>query len=146
MHLIQAGHPPLQYFTIIPNKFVFTAGASQTLGAGVVSSQITVQRQKDNGTPITSPALYNIILSTSSTGGRFYSDAAGTIRIHRVNIANGVSNASFYYRDTIGGNSTLNASYTGWTSATSIFTIIPNKFVFTAGASQTLGAGQVSRK
>ena len=110
-------------FTIIPNKFVFTAGASQTLGAGLVSSQITVQRQTDNGTPITSPALYNIILSTSSTGGRFYSNAAGTIRIHRVNIANGASNASFYYRDTIEGNPTLNASYIGWTPATTTFTI-----------------------
>ena len=103
------------------NQFVFTEGVPQILDAGVLSTKITVERQTDSGIPITSPALYNIILSTSSTGGRFYSNAAGTIRIHRVNMANGVSNASFYYRDTIGGNSTLNASYTGWTSATSIF-------------------------
>ncbi|MFZ3383730.1 MAG: hypothetical protein WA144_07390, partial [Candidatus Methanoperedens sp.] len=52
------------------NKFVFTEGASQTLDAGVVSTKITLERQTDSGTPITSPAMYYIILSTSSTGGR----------------------------------------------------------------------------
>ncbi|MFZ3170273.1 MAG: hypothetical protein WA130_21890, partial [Candidatus Methanoperedens sp.] len=115
--------PATTTFTISPNKFVFTAGAPQTLGAGLMSSKITVQRQTASGTAITSPALYYIRLSTSSPGGRFYSDAAGTIRIYRVNIANGASAASFYYKDTLDGNPILNASYAGWTPATTTFTI-----------------------
>ncbi|MFZ3382323.1 MAG: hypothetical protein WA144_00205, partial [Candidatus Methanoperedens sp.] len=141
--------PATSEFTISPNKFVFTSGANQTLDTGEVSQQITVQRQTDLDTPITSPALYYITLSSSSPGGRFYSDAAGTLRIYRVNIANGASTAKFYYRDSIGGNPILKASYTGWTPATSTFTIIPpipNKFVFTAGANQTLDAGEISQQ
>ena len=122
------------------------AGENQTLDAGEVSQQITIERQTGLGTPITSPAMYYITLSTSSPGGRFYSDAAGTIRIYRVNIANGASTASFYYRDSAGGTPTLKASYTGWIPANTTFTIIPNKFVFIAGAAQTLDAGKMSSK
>ena len=128
----------------LANKFVFTEGASQTLNVGVVSTKITVERQTDGGVPLTSPALYNIVLSTSSTGGRFYSNATGTTQIYRINIANGASNASFYYRDTRGGTPTLRASLTGWTPANTKFTINPNQFVFTVGENQTLNSGQVS--
>ncbi|MFZ3166558.1 MAG: hypothetical protein WA130_03005, partial [Candidatus Methanoperedens sp.] len=138
--------PATTTFTISPNKLVFTEGASQTLDGGVMSTKITVERQMNSGASITSPALYNITLSTSSLGGRFYSDAAGTIRIYRVNIANGASTASFYYRDSTGGTPTLKASYTGWTPATTLFTIKTNKLVFTEGAAQNLDAGELSTK
>ncbi|NJD52077.1 MAG: hypothetical protein FIB07_04340 [Candidatus Methanoperedens sp.] len=136
--------PAATTFTINPNKLVFTAGENQILDGGEVSSLITVQRQTSDGAPITSPALYNVILSSTSTGGRFYSNAAGTIQIYSINIANGASNASFYYRDTRSGNPTLRASITGWTSAATTFTINQNKLVFTEGTSQTLDGGEVS--
>ncbi|MFA4936403.1 MAG: hypothetical protein WC568_11260, partial [Candidatus Methanoperedens sp.] len=122
---------------VAANTFVFTEGVPQTLDAGLVSTKITVGRQTDSGTPITSPAMYNIILSTSSPGGRFYSNAAGTTLITRISIPNGASNASFYYRDSAGGTPTLKASYTGWTPAATLFTINTNKLVFTEGESQT---------
>jgi hypothetical protein len=132
------------------SKLAFSAGAGQTLSVGQVSSTaIVVQRQDSSGNPVsTGTSAITVTLASSSSGGTFYSDSAGTQAITQITIAAGSSNsAGFYYKDTVTGNPTLTASYSGLTSATTQFTIsaaAASKLVFTAGTSQSLTAGVVS--
>jgi hypothetical protein len=103
------------------SKLAYTAGDSQSVTAGSVSSIITVQVQDSNNNPVTSGA--NVSLSTSSSG-TFYSDSGGSTQITSIAISSGQSSGSFYYKDTTTGTPTLTASSTGLTSATTQFTII----------------------
>ena len=61
------------------SKLAYTAGAGQSVNVGSVSSVITVQVQASNGNPVTSGATVG--LSTSSSGGSFYSDSGEQIRL-----------------------------------------------------------------
>jgi len=76
----------------------FTPHTSQTLGAGVRSTVITIERYSSSGTPITSGSL-TVDLSTSSSGGAFYPAQTGQTTISSVTIANGAATATFYYQD-----------------------------------------------
>ena len=103
------------------SKLAYTASASQSVNAGSVSSVITVQVQDANSNPVTTGATAN--LSTSSSGGHFYSDSGGNTQITSVVISSGQSSGNCYYKDTTAGTPTLTASSTGLTSATTQFTI-----------------------
>ncbi len=103
------------------SKLAYTAGAGQSVNVGSVSSVITVQVQASNGNPVTSGATVG--LSTSSSGGSFYSDSGGTNQITSITISSGQSSGNFYYKDANAGTPTLTASSTGLTSATTQFTI-----------------------
>jgi hypothetical protein len=104
------------------DKFVFTTGP-QTLNAGAMSSQITVQRQTDSGVAITSGAETKIQLTSSSSFGRFYSNSNGNNIITEFTISNGGSTYSFYYNDTTVGTPTITVSKASWTSGNTQFKI-----------------------
>jgi hypothetical protein len=128
------------------SKLVFTAGAGQSLTAGVVSpTAIVVQRQDASGNPVSSgTSAITVSLSTSSSGGAFYSNSGGTTVITSITIAAGSnSSAGFYYKDTATGNPTLTGAYSGLTSATTQFTINAgalDHFVFNTISTQTAGS------
>jgi hypothetical protein len=114
--------------------------------AGVCSLTVTVQSQNAAGTPTNVLSSTPVSLSTTSTGGAFYSDAGCTTAITSVTIPGGSNSASFYYKDTKAGAPTITASATGLTSATQTETVnaaAPSKLVFTTLA-QTLTAGVCS--
>ncbi|MGD0451655.1 MAG: Ig-like domain repeat protein, partial [Candidatus Bathyarchaeia archaeon] len=139
------------YATVLVNsatayKLVFTDGAGQSLYAGQVSNVITVQLQDQYGNPVTSGAT--VSLSSTSAGGKFFSDSAGSNQITSVSIACGSSTASFYYSDTVAGSPTLTASSAGVTSATTTvtissssvthFSVLASPTTVTAGSSVTV--------
>jgi flagellin-like protein len=105
----------------------FTAGTSQSIYTNQVSSIITVAQQDASGNAINAAATLTVNLTASSTTGKFYSNAQGTgTAITQITIAQGRSSASFYYKDTAAGSSTITASSTPLTSATTTFTIVLN--------------------
>ena len=127
---VQAAHTISATFAIntaVATKLVFSAGAPQTLTAGVVSpTAIVVQRQDASNNPVsTGTAQITVTLSTGSSGGAFYSDAAGTTVITSITIASGSSSsAGFYYKDTVASISrTLTGASNGLISATTNFVI-----------------------
>ena len=128
-------------------KLVYTAGTTQSLATGAISSIITIQRQDVNSNPAITGAITVNLATSAPTTGTFYSDASGTTIITTATITDGSSSASFYYKDTKIGTPTLTSSYTGLTSATTTFTIsagATTKLVYTAGTTQTVAAGSVS--
>ncbi len=141
--------------TSATTTFTISAGAAttlvyttstQTLPAGSVSGVITVQRQDLHGNPVTSGTI-DLDLTTTSTTGKFYSDASGTTQITTVSIADTSSVASFYYMDTNAGTPTLTAASAGLTSATAVFTInsaSASMLSFYVGAGQTVAANTPS--
>ena len=109
------------------SQLVFTAGTSQSIFTNSVSSVITVQRQDAAGHGVTSGGAITVSLAKTSTTGSFYANSDGSGgAITQVTIASGASSANFYYKDTAAGSSTITASYTGLTSATTTFTITQN--------------------
>ena len=106
----------------------------QVLYDGTVSGVITVQLQ-DNGTPygippaapgpVTAVSDVVVTLTSNSTGGTFYSDAAGTNAITSVTIPAGANSASFYYMDTVQGSWFMTASASGLTEGYLNFTVQP---------------------
>ena len=64
---------------VTASKLVFSSGGGQSLTAGVVSpTAIVVQRQTHLVNLFHRVLLYYCYLSTSSGGGAFYSNTAGT--------------------------------------------------------------------
>ena len=127
---VQAVHTISATFAIntaVATKLVFSAGAPQTLTAGVVSpTAIVVQRQDASNNPVsTGTAQITVTLTTGSSGGAFYSNSGGTSAITSITIAAGSSSsASFYYKDTVASTSrTLTGASNGLTSATTNFVI-----------------------
>ena len=128
------------------SQLVFTAGTSQSLYTNTVSSVITVQRQDAAGYGVTSGGSITVILAKTSTTGSFYANSDGSGgAITQITIASGASSANFYYEDTAAGSSTITASYTGLTSATTTFTItlnqVPNGGFESPGVWTTGGTG-----
>ena len=121
--------PATTAFTITgpATQLKFTAGTSQSLYTGQVSSTITVAQQDASGNAINAAATLTVNLAATSTTGAFYSNSQGTgTPITYVTIGSGHSSTSFYYKDTAAGSSTITASSTGLTSATTTFTIVLN--------------------
>ncbi len=128
------------------SKLAYTAGASQSVNAGSVSSVVTVQVQDVNSNPVTTGAT--VSLSTSSSGGSFYSDSGGNTQITSIVISSGQSSGNFYYKDTTAGTPTLTVSSTGLTSATTQFTINASGSQYissiASGAPFTVSSGALS--
>jgi len=107
-------------FVLPSPKLVYTGGYTQTRTVGQMSTVITVQRQFANGTAMTNGTT-TVTLTSNSSGGGFYNQYGD--QIPSVTISNGQSSATFYYMDYTAGHPTLTASATGFTSATTTFTI-----------------------
>jgi PKD repeat protein len=121
--------PATTTFTITGSatQLKFTAGASQSLYVNQVSSVITVTQEDSSGLAVNAVNALTVSLTTTSSTGAFYNNAAGTgTAITSVTITSGSSSANFYYKDSA-GLPTLTASSTGLTSATTTFTITPNQ-------------------
>ncbi len=122
--------PATTTFTITgpATQLKFTAGTSQSIYTGQVSSIITVAQQDASGNAINAAATLTVNLAATSTTGSFYSNSQGTgTPITTVTIGSGHSSTSFYYKDTAAGSPTITASSAGLTSATTTFTIKPNQ-------------------
>lgn len=125
----------------LATKLVITS-SPKTTTAGVSSSAITVQRQDASSTPITSDANLTVNLSTSASGTGVFRDAGDAGNITSVVISNGLSSATFLYRDTLAGSPTLTLAATGLTSTNQQETVTPAaiaSYVVSAGASQAVG-------
>jgi flagellin-like protein len=132
-------------------KLVYTAGTSQsitergtTTGTRHISSVITVQMQDAFSNPVLATSTTSLALLSSSSGGRFYTDAQGNTQTSTVSITAGSSSADFYYSDNVVGSSTLTASYGTLTPATTTFTINAYQLVYNSGTPQTLPSGTMS--
>jgi flagellin-like protein len=122
--------PAITTFTITgpATQLKFTAGASQSLSVNQVSSIITVTQQDPSGNGVNAADALTVDLSQTSATGAFYNNGQGTgSSIDHVTIAQGSTSASFFYKDTAAGSSTITASSTGLTSATTTFTITANQ-------------------
>ncbi len=108
-------------------KLVFITGSSQTLAPNSYSTQITVQRQDQNGNPVTTGGSITVSLTTTaSTTGHFYSpDSDGNPGSQTTSrtISSGSSTAIFFYRDSAVGTPTITASSAPLQPATTQFTI-----------------------
>lgn len=134
-------------FTINSNQLAFTAGTTQNLPTNKVSAAITVQSQSSSGSSHNPGSALTVTLTSSSPSGTFYSDSAGTHAITMVTISTtSPYSATFYYEDTSQGAPTITASVTGYTPATTVFTVTGSatQLKFTAGTSQSLFVSQVS--
>ena len=128
-----------------PSALAFTT-PTQTLTAGMCSTMITVQSQDSLSNPSNVLVATAVSLRTSSSPGTFYSDSGCATVIMSVTIAAGSNSASFFYKDTKAGSSTITGSATGLTPATQMETITPataSMLVFTTG-SQSITAGVCS--
>lgn len=103
--------------------YFFPAGTSQFLARNVGSAVITVQRQTSSGSAITAGPT-NVYLTTTSSGGKFYSNSACTTEITTyLTINNGVSTANFYYKDSNTGTPTITATATNFASVQTTFNV-----------------------
>ena len=107
----------------VATKLAFTLGA-QTMTAGVTSGTITVQMQDASGAAVNATSDVVVSLSTGSSGGLFR-NTADTATITSVTIIAGSNSATFKYKDTLAGSSTITASAAGLTSATQTETVNP---------------------
>lgn len=123
--LLGNGTITANFIAVSQDKLLFTAGTSQVLGRNAASTVITVQRQTSTGSLITSGTT-TLGLESTSSGGKFYKDAACTQQITAsspLTIANTKSSASFYYRDSNTGTQTLTASAANFASVQTTFNV-----------------------
>ena len=106
----------LQPAPLLATKLVFTS-ARFTNTAGFISSPITVQRQNNSGTPITSDRTIFVSLASSSGTNAVFVPALLTI-------SNGTSSATFTYTDNQNGTPTITAASSPLTNATQQETIV----------------------
>ena len=113
--------------------------AAQSIDQNAVSAIMTIQVEDALGNAVTLGENITVDLTSTSGGGTFYSNAAGTAQITSVSIANGSSSANFYYKDSIEGTPTITAAENpskGWVDATQAQTITAaiDRIVFTTAA------------
>ena len=113
----------LPYSSNYQKSLIYTAGTSQSLVANQSSALISIQTVDYYGaiTPGTT-----VTLSSNSTTGKFYSDAACAQVISSITIPAGSSTASFYYKDLSAGTPVLTVSSQGMVLAATAFTIAPH--------------------
>jgi hypothetical protein len=129
----------------VPLKLEYTTGKIQTLSAGQISSIITVQLQDAGNNPVVVTSQLELSLSTNSSAGIFYSDAAGTSKTSTITIPAGQSSTSFYYKDTTAGTPAIVVSNPTANSAITYFTITPalaGVAKFALSAPESVNAGQ----
>ncbi len=104
------------------NKLVFTQGTNQILAKNVGSAEIRVQRQTSTGSVITGTTT-SVSLTTTSSGGKFYSNAACTTEITTFLTIPSAGTASFWYKDSTTGTPTITAAATSFASAQTTFNV-----------------------
>lgn len=129
-----------------PDKLVLIPTEGQTLIQDQTSSSIAIEIQYA-GAVVTVPGNVNIILTSTSSGGRFSTDGAtwSDSNTLTVTITAGTSSVSFYYKDSIVGTPTITASEDpslGLEDATQIHTIKTktNTFLVSASSPQVAGS------
>jgi len=92
-----------------PTNFIISAGAGQTITAGVASAAITVTLRDANNNTTSSSSAITLNLTSSSTSGRFDLSATGAFdgSITTITIAPGSSAGTFFYRATAAGSHTI---------------------------------------
>ena len=112
------------HFAATGDKLAFTAGTNQIIDLNAASAVITVQRQTSSGGAKTSGST-TVSLTSSSTGGTFYSNAACTSQylITSITIGNGQSSANFWYKDSSTGSPQITASASGYASDFTTFSV-----------------------
>ena len=99
-------------------RLVVTIGQSQVVTQNQMSNSITIQREQDQTGAI------QVTLQSSSSGGVFYQDAAGSNQITGpITISDQGGTATFCYKDSNVGMATLTFSATGYSPGTTTFTI-----------------------
>jgi hypothetical protein len=129
------------------SKLVFTT-SPVTVTAGSCSTVITAQSQDSNGNPSDPASTETLALSTSGSGGSFYSNSTCTTSITSVSIPTSANTASFYWKDTTAGSPVITASGTGAfssapTQAETVKAAAASKLVFTTSP-VTVTAGVAS--
>jgi parallel beta-helix repeat protein len=101
------------------SNLTFTAGAAQTVTTSQLSGVVNVSRIDAFG----AVAAVTINLASSSSGGTFYSDAAGTKQVTNITMAANATTASFYYKDTIKGTPVITVTSLNANQTQTTFTI-----------------------
>jgi hypothetical protein len=106
------------------DKLVLTTNP-QSVTAGSASGVITIQTQNSSGTPVNVSADAVISLASTSIQGRFDTSNTGSFdgSVAQVTIPTGHNQASFYYKDTRAGTSTITASCSGYTNISQAVTV-----------------------
>src|SRR5438132_1064278 len=128
------------------NKLQFTTSAF-TVAAGTCSGTITVGTFSGNNAASPS-SNETITLTTSSSGGSFYSNSGCTTPITTVGISTSQTSASFFYKDTTAGSPTITATPApSLTTPTQTETVTPaaaNKLVFSQQPSNATGGSAIT--
>src|SRR2546425_12898270 len=128
------------------NKLQFTTSAF-TVAAGTCSGTITVGTFSGNNAASPS-SNETITLTTSSSGGSFYSNSGCTTPITTVGISTSQNSASFFYKDTTAGSPTITATPApSLTTPTQTETVTPaaaNKLVFSKQPSNATGGSAIT--
>jgi hypothetical protein len=130
-------------------QLAFTSSA-MVLTAGSCSTAITVATENSSGVAKSPTSSFTLDLSSTSSGGKFYSDSLCTASITKEAWASGVGSVTFYYADTVSGTPTLTAdtpsSHT-LTSATQQETVnaaAPSQLAFNVQPSTTTAGAAIS--
>jgi autotransporter-associated beta strand protein len=102
-------------------KLTFTP-ASQNIQVNQNSALISVNLLQSNAT-FNATADTLVALSSTSGGGTFLSGVDGMTVINSVTVSNGISSATFYYKDSVAGNPTITGASGLLTSATQSETV-----------------------
>lgn len=101
-----------------PSRLAFTS-AEQTVAPGAVSTPLTVELQTNAGTAYTAGVPVDVSLSSSSPTGELSTSPDGPwATTLSTPISSGAATASFYFRDTGAGSTTITAAAAGKTAAT----------------------------
>ena len=123
-------------------QIVFTSVA-QTLVAGAISNQITIQSQNSNNEPFNCGTDTQINLASTSGTGFFSLSNTAWANITAVTIPAGSDSAAFYYKDTVSGTPTITIAGAGLTGAAQQETITSNPTDATL-SSLTISAGTLT--
>src|SRR3989441_161654 len=128
------------------NKLQFTTSAF-TVAAGTCSGTITVGTFSGNNAANPS-SNETITLTTSPSGGSFYSNSGCTTPITTVGISTSQNSASFFYKDTTAGSPTITATPApSLTTPTQTETVTPaaaHKLVFSQQPSNATGGSAIT--
>ena len=101
-----------------PSRLAFTS-PEQTVAPGAASTPLTVELETNAGTPYTAGLPVTVAISSSSATGELSASPSGPWSATLATpIASGASTASFYFRDTVTGSTTITAAAAGKTAAT----------------------------
>ena len=101
-----------------PSRLAFTS-TEQTVAPGAASTPLTVELETNAGTPYTAGLPVPVAISSSSATGELSASPGGPWSATLATpIASGASTASFYFRDTVTGSTTITAAAAGKTAAT----------------------------